>query len=224
MFVSMWMTQDVLTVGPDTPLSDIAKTMTERHIRRVPVVNPNGDLCGLVSSHDVLHAFPASVNPFAYLAGKEAAIPPLQILAKEVMVTDPLTVSPETPIEEAARLMCDHKVGALLVVRRGELVGLITESDVFRAFTSLFDPGTHGVRICFDNSNGSDVFPLVAELTHQHRLRVMSFVSLHKHQRPMCVVQVTGTEASIEAMLNAIWRSHHQVLSVIHLEAAEAKA
>lgn len=53
------------------------------------------------------------------------------------------------------------------------------------------------VRITFGNSAGQDAFPLIAEVTHHHRLCVMSFVSLHKHERPLCVVQVTGAPSAI---------------------------
>jgi acetoin utilization protein AcuB len=223
MFVSMWMTKDVITVTAEVPVTDIAKLMVARHIRRLPVVDADGKLIGLVSAQDVLHAFPMDVNPFTFAAGKGPDAATLRLTAADVMVKEPLTTAPETPIEDVARLMLNHKVGAILVMRNEQLLGLITESDIFRAFAELFDPDTHGVRVTFDNSNGQDAFPMIAELTHRHRLRVMSFVSMHKHMRPLCVVQVTGSPEGIEAMLEAIWKSHHQVVSVIHLEADEKK-
>ncbi len=222
MFVSMWMSKDPITITADVPVVDIARMMREKSIRRLPVVDKAGQLLGLVSSPDVLHAFPADVNPFAVASGQVAGQPAIKQTAADVMSPSPFTAESETPIEEVARLMRNHKIGALPVLRKGLLVGIITESDVFRAFTALFDPGTHGVRITFDNSSGQDVFPLIAEVTHQHRLRVMSFVSLHKHERPLCVVQVTGPERGIEAMLNDIWKSHHQVVNVIRLEENKA--
>lgn len=221
MFVSMWMTKEVITATPDTLLIDIARTMADKRFRRMPVVAPTGQLLGLVSWHDVLHAFPANINPFTFIASEQPGIPPPHTTAAEVMVLEPLTTTPETPIEDVAHLMCERKIGALLVMRGEELAGVITESDVFRAFANIFDPGTHGVRITFDNAGGTDVFPLVAEVTHRHRLRVMSFVSMHKHTRPLCVLQVTGSAAGIDGMLSDIWKSHHQVVSVIHLEAAD---
>lgn len=224
MFVSMWMTKELITAGPGVPLTDIARTMADHAIRRVPIVDAQGKLLGLVSSEDVLHACPIDVNPFKFMADSDAATAMAKLTAAQVMARNPLTTTPEAPIEQAARLMRDHKLGALLVIRNEHLLGVITESDIFRAFAGLFDPDTHGVRVTFDNSGGQDVFPLIAELTHQHRLRVMSFVSLHKHERPLCVVQVTGAAAGIEAMLNAIWKSHHQVVSVIHLDPAGATA
>lgn len=221
MFVNMWMTKEVITATPETLLTDIAKTMAQHRIRRVPIVDAQGQLLGLVSAQDVLHAFPMDVNPFTFMSGKGPDPATLKLVASDVMVADPMTTVPEAPIEEVARTMRDNKIGALLVVRNDHLLGVITESDIFGAFADLFDPGTLGVRVTFDNSHGEDVFPLIAEVTHRHRLRVMSFVSLHKHQRPLCVVQVTGSEAGIEAMLNDIWKSHHQVVSVIHLKPAE---
>lgn len=222
MFVSMWMTKDVVTVAPDAPLTDVARIMAERRIRRLPVVDAGGQLLGLVSSQDVLHAFPADINPFSSMSGKVPDATTLRLSAADVMVSNPPTTAPEAPIEGVARMMLDNKIGALPVMRHDKLLGLITESDIFRAFVSICDPGTHGVRVTFDNSNGQDVFPLVAALTHQHRLRVMSFVSLHKHERPLCVLQVTGAPSGIEALLNDIWKSHHQVVSVIHMEHKDA--
>jgi acetoin utilization protein AcuB len=223
MFVSMWMTKDLITATAEVPLIDVAKRMAVNNIRRMPIVDAQGQLLGLVSSQNVLHAFPMDVNPFTFIAGKGPDAATLKLTAGEVMVLTPLTTTPEAPIEDAARLMLDNKIGALLVMRNGHLLGVITESDIFRAFAGLFDPDTHGVRITFDNSNGQDVFPLIAELTHHHRLRVMSFVSLHKHERPLCVVQVTGTPSGIEAMLNDIWKSRHQVVSVIDLQPVQLR-
>ena len=220
MFVSMWMTKDVTTVTPDTSVSEIATIMSRQRFRRLPVLestDPQSKLLGLVSSEEVLHAFPADVNPLPFMGGADnkAALPSINTKARDIMVKHPLTTTPEAPIEEVAKLMREKKIGALPVMRHDTLVGLITESDLFGAFASIFDPGSHGVRITFDNSKGEDVFPLIAQVTHHHRLRVTSFVSLLKHERPVCVVQVIG--ANTESMLNDIWKSHHQVVSVIQL-------
>ncbi|MGD9843460.1 MAG: CBS domain-containing protein [Steroidobacteraceae bacterium] len=223
MFVSMWMSKDLITTSPDVSVVELARLMRDKAIRRLPVVDQAGKLLGLVSSEEVLHAFPPDVNPFAVANGEMSSQQcGVKLTAADVMSLPEFTTEPETPIEEVARVMRDQKIGATLVMRKEMLVGIITESDVFRAFTEIFDPGTHGVRITFDNSAGEDVFPLIAELAHRHHLRVMSFVSLHMHERPLCVVQVTGPERATDAMLNDIWKSHHQVVSVIHLGADQA--
>jgi acetoin utilization protein AcuB len=223
MFVSMWMTKDVTTVTPEVSVIEVAKIMAAQSIRRVPVIDADDRVVGLISAQEVLHAFPADVNPFVFTSGKAPDPATLRLTAADIMSHAPRTAAPETPIEQVATLMLEHKLGAILITRHEKLVGLITESDIFRAFAELFDPDTHGVRVTFDNTQGQDAFPLIAEVTHRHRLRVSSFVSMHKHERPLCVVQVTGSPAGIEAMLNDIWKSHHQVVSVIHLEPAAAK-
>ncbi|MES1146934.1 MAG: CBS domain-containing protein [Solimonas sp.] len=218
------MTKDVITVTPDTLVTEIAVIMSKHRIRRVPVLLQDGEaarLLGLVSSQNVLHAFPPDINPLNFFSdsnqtAREISSSVITLTAKDIMVTNPLVTSPEAPIEEVARLMRDKKIGSMPVVRHDSLVGIITESDLFRAFADIFDPGTKGVRITFDNSRGEDVFPMIAEVPHHHRLRVTSFVSLLKHERPVCVVQVIG--ANTEAMLNDIWKSHHQVISVIQLD------
>lgn len=220
MFVSMWMTAEVQTVQPDVPLADAARLMGQQRIRRLPVLasaDVDAPLVGIISSTDVLHAVPLNVNPFTGTgtpmpqAGGERAL-----TVADVMTPNPLTTTPDAPIEMAASMMRNRKIGALPVMRHEQLVGMITESDIFRAFTSMFDLSAAGARITFDISQGEDVLPLIAELTHKHDLQVTSFVALHDHERPVCVVRVAGKD--IDAMLEDVWKSHHRVESVIRLE------
>jgi acetoin utilization protein AcuB len=123
--------------------------------------------------------------------------------------------APDAPIEAAARLMRDHKIGALPVVREHALVGIITESDIFRALVEVFDPGDRAVRITFSLGPDEDVLPLVAEIARRRAMRVTSFIALPRHEPPVCVVQLTGTQ--IEETLDEVWKSKHRVLNVAHL-------
>jgi acetoin utilization protein AcuB len=220
MFVSMWMTRNVLTVEPDASLLSVAKTMAQRKIRRLPVTAPgsNGQtLVGIISSTDIWHVFPADVNPFAL---DDKVTQPLGGLPKSVsdaMTRDPITTSPEAPIEDVARIMRDRKIGGLPVVSNGHLMGIVTESDIFRAFVELFEPsGEDGVRITFNISKQEDVFALMSSLASRRHLRIVNFIVLQKHERPMCVVHVTGE--AIEELLDDVWKTRHQVISVIHLD------
>lgn len=77
MFVSMWMTKAVLSVTPDTPVVQLANLMTQHRIRRLPVLEstaPDSPLLGLVSSQDVLHAFPSDINPFAFIGSDQPVV------------------------------------------------------------------------------------------------------------------------------------------------------
>ena len=124
MFVGMWMTRELITVDPAATLAHIAATMARRKIRRLPVVNATPDgaqLLGIVTHSDVLHAFPADINPFAVIAADsiatlESSGRQARVYAADLMARDPLVTAPDAPIESAARLMRDHKIGALPVV------------------------------------------------------------------------------------------------------------
>lgn len=219
MFVRMWMTRDVETVGPQATLAEITELMTRRRIRRVPVVSTSGaavTLAGIVSHSDVLHAFPADVNPFAADAGKSLAAAGGRLpTAADLMVRDPQVIDPDAPVEAAARIMRDLKIGALPVVKQRALVGLITESDIFRAMVELFEPAGRAVRITFSLRPDEDVLPLLAEIVKRHGLRVTSFAALARHDPPLCVVQLTGD--AIEPALEDVWKSQHRVMNVAHL-------
>src|SRR5207253_1873525 len=152
MLVSMWMTRDVVTIDIGASLADAATLMARKSIRRLPVVEqqPAGPrLAGIISATDILKAFPPHVNPFAIMVPRSQQ--PHTTLA-EKMNRHPHTTSPDAPIEDAARVMRDQRIGALPVVRGEMLLGLITESDIFRAFVEIFESPKGGVRITFDMS------------------------------------------------------------------------
>ena len=184
MFVSMWMTREVRTVLPTATLSEIATLMMRQRIRRLPVVSASGErgtLLGIVTHSDVLHAFPPDINPFAINAAESiAAIASVadrvKLTAADLMAREPRTTTPDAPLESAARVMRDHKIGALPVLTNHALVGLITESDIFRAMVEVFETKDRAVRITFSLKPGEDVLPLVAEIARKRALRVTSFM------------------------------------------------
>ena len=113
MFVSMWMTRELITVDPTASLANIAATMARHRIRRLPVASPSPEgprLLGLISYSDVLHAFPADINPFSVnaaqsVAALENASGRSRVYAADLMARDPLVTAPDAPIESAARLI-----------------------------------------------------------------------------------------------------------------------
>jgi acetoin utilization protein AcuB len=214
MIVSMWMTRQVVTVEPHTPIAEASALMANHRIRRLLVVEKQSQkpphLVGIVSQGDLLHAYPANVNPFSPEMAGSVAVP---LMTAAIMSRHLLTTTPDAPIEVAAELMRNHKIGALPVLQNGSLVGLITESDVFRAFVSLFEAPPGSARITFDTSREDDVFVLIAELGQRHKVRVHSLISSHREDRPICVVRVTG--AGLNEFLADVWKSGHPVLNVL---------
>jgi len=213
MNVSMWMTRELLTVGPETPVAEAAKLMAQQQVRRLLVVEVWADgphLLGIISAKDVIHAFPPHVNPFA-IEGPDVRLTPTT--AGQIMTAAPRFVTPDTPIEEAAALMCRFKIGALPVLREQKLAGIITESDIFRAFVSLFGSEEAGARITFDATQGEDVFEIMGKMSKRHHLRVLSLIWTRHDQLPVCVVRVAG--AKVDNMLDELWSSGHPVVNVI---------
>jgi acetoin utilization protein AcuB len=107
-------------------------------------------------------------------------------------------------------------------MRSGELVGLITESDVLRAFVDMFAVADAGARITFDVAAGEDVLPLLATLVTKHSLRLASLITLPQGHggRHYCVIRVVGS--SIDPLLDDLWKSKHRVESVIRRPEGDA--
>jgi acetoin utilization protein AcuB len=144
MLVGQRMTKQVITVHPDMPIHDALNLMRQEHIRRFPVVSEGGALVGIVSERDLLHASPSdatslSVWELNYLISK--------IQVGSVMSSEVVTVTEDTPVEEAARIMADSKIGGLPVVRDSRVVGIITETDLFKLFLELLGAREAGTRL-----------------------------------------------------------------------------
>jgi CBS domain-containing protein len=122
------MTPNPLTITLQTTLPEARRLMDEHYVRRLPVIN-KGRLVGIVTRGDIRsaqasNATTLSVYELNYLLD--------QIPAREFMAYKPITISPDAPIAEAARIMLQYKIGGLPVIENGELVGIITESDLCR--------------------------------------------------------------------------------------------
>ena len=145
MFVRDRMSSPAVTITPDTPFQDALKLMHDRRFRRLPVVNKRGKLIGIVSERDLLYASPSlatslSIWEITYLLSK--------IQVREIMTKEVITTMPDTPIEDAAHLMADNKIGGLPVVdERNRVVGVITETDIFKTFVEMFAGGHSGLRL-----------------------------------------------------------------------------
>ena len=144
MLVNERMSRHPLTVKPDTKVDAALKRMREEKVRRFPVIDDGGKLVGIVSDKDLLYAAPSpatslSIHEMHYLYSR--------ITVDHVMTRKVITVDERDPIEEAARIMIDNKVGGLPVMRDGELVGLVTETDIFKTFMEMMGARDQGVRL-----------------------------------------------------------------------------
>ncbi len=144
MLVRERMITQLITTTPDLSVTDGLRLMRENKIRRLLVLDKNGKLVGIVSDKDLLYATPSPVSSLSvwemnYLLAK--------LKIEEVMTREVITVTEDTPLEEAARIMADNKIGGLPVMRGDDLVGIITETDLFKMFLELLGARQPGVRI-----------------------------------------------------------------------------
>jgi acetoin utilization protein AcuB len=143
MLVGERMSYPIITTSPETPINEALNLMRQERIRRTPVID-KGKLAGIISDHDLLNASPSpatslSIWEMNYLLSK--------ITVKDVMTKKVITVLDTTPIEEAARIMADNKIGGLPVMRSDKVVGIITETDLFKIFIELMGAREAGIRV-----------------------------------------------------------------------------
>jgi acetoin utilization protein AcuB len=143
MLVAKRMSSPVITLPPDMPINEAHDLMRKENIRRAPVV-AKGKMLGIVTDRDLQEASPSKATSLSiweihYLLSR--------ITVREVMTEKVLTIREDTPIEEAAHIMADNDIGGLPVMHGKKIVGMITETDLFKAFLDLFGARQKGVRI-----------------------------------------------------------------------------
>jgi acetoin utilization protein AcuB len=212
MIVGMWMSTDPLTVAPTVSLSEAAQHMVRHRLRHLLVTERHAhgrqDLVGIVSAHDVARAFPPDLNPFS-VGALERTVPGT---VAAIMSRRLITVAPQTPVEEAARILRDRRIGALPVVGPGGLAGIITESDMLRAFMDVVGVDDQGVRVTFDLSAGEDALTAAQAMAAAHGMRIVSLLTMVHDERRLAVVRVVGPDP--EGFTAALWSSGHRVLTV----------
>ncbi len=174
MLVREWMASDVLTVDENTSMMKALHLMKESNIRRLPVM-ARGSLVGIISDRDLKEASPSKattldVHELYYLLA--------EIKVKEIMTKNPVTISSDETVERAAVLMLEHKVSGLPVMnKKTELVGIITQSDVFRAFVNITGIYKGGVQFAFSLDDKPGSIKEVADTIREHGGRMVSILS-----------------------------------------------
>ncbi len=144
MLVHELMTKNPLTTSPETSVSDALSLMRQKKVRRLPVLDKAGKLAGIVSDQDLLYASP---SPATSLSVFEITSLMAKITVAHVMTKKVVTIAEDLPVEEAGRIMADRKIGGLPVIKGGKLVGIVTETDLFRALLQLLGGRRSGVRV-----------------------------------------------------------------------------
>jgi acetoin utilization protein AcuB len=180
MLIKDWMTKDPVTITEDTSMIKAIHIMKERRFRRLPVVT-QGRLVGMVTDRDLKEAAPSKattldVHELYYLLAE------LQV--KEIMSHNPLSVSQDDTVEHAAQIMLDHTISGLPVVNASsKVVGIITQSDVFRAFMHITGVLQGGVQFALRLEDRPGLIKEVVDLLRSRGARFVSLLSSYATAR-----------------------------------------
>jgi acetoin utilization protein AcuB len=180
MLIKDWMTKDPVTITEDTSMIKAIHIMKERRFRRLPVVTA-GKLVGMVTDRDLKEAAPSKattldVHELYYLLAE------LQV--KEIMSHNPISVSENDTVEHTAQIMLDHTISGLPVVdHSGKVVGIITQSDVFRAFMHITGVLQGGVQFALRLEDRPGLIKEVVDLLRARGARFVSLLSSYATSR-----------------------------------------
>jgi acetoin utilization protein AcuB len=144
MLVRDVMQTKLITASPQTTLPDALKLVAQRRVRHLPIVDSDGDLVGIVSDRDLKQAM---ASPATSLEAHELLFLLNRLQLDQIMTRTVVTIGPTSPVEDAARLMVQDKIGALPVLDEGKLVGIVTETDVLGLFVDALGAGEPSSRL-----------------------------------------------------------------------------
>jgi acetoin utilization protein AcuB len=201
MLVGERMTRNPVTILDSASIDDGLHLMRERKVRRLPVLDASGKMVGIVSDKDLLHAAPSpatslSVYELHYLLAK--------LTVKQVMSSPVISVGPETPLEEAARVMADNKIGGLPVVEGDRLVGIVTETDVFKILVELLGARSPGLRITVAVAEGKGVLARLTQSLAELGANIISVVTYAGQDASQRLIMVKLSDVDPAAVRKAL--------------------
>ena len=174
MTIERRMTLNPVTISPDASVVEASELMKKEKVHRLPVLDKDKKLVGVISEKDILFASP---SPASSLSIHEMAYLLSQLTVRKLMTKNPVTISKDVPVEEAARIMVDEDLSCLPVVEGDRLVGIVSKSDLFKILIELFGARTKGVRVSFlvDDKPG-----LIADISREIANAGLDIISFGK--------------------------------------------
>jgi len=200
MLVRERMSSPVITVSPDISISEALMLMREHKIRRTPVVE-NDEIVGIISDKDLFDVAPALKS---YLKDWEQKYLENQITVSQVMRPRVITVDENVAIEEAAMIMADNKIGGLPVTRNGKLVGMITETDLFKLFIEMLGAREKGVRITVVMRDIPGEFAKLTNIIAKLEGNIVAFTTFEAKNEKEIEVTCKVTGVPLEKLMQVI--------------------
>jgi acetoin utilization protein AcuB len=208
MYVSDWMTKKVFTIDTDDSLSDAITLMREKGIKHIPVVR-NGKLKGMISDRDIKEYSPSKatsldIYELHYLMANTRI--------KELMRTKVITTAADTPVEEAAMIMLDENIGCLPVLDGADLVGIISDRDIYRALVDITGIRHGGHRICVTIEDRPGSIREVGDIIRKNGFRLQSILTSYEgikegYREVVIRTAGSGNFKGLKEELEAVYRN-----------------
>lgn len=212
MLVRDIMTPNPITIRPDSDSLAAIAIMRSGRFKRLPVVDADQQVVGIVSFVDLVALHPEDVASKQAIAFTQDGV---LVRVKDVMSHPVIHVTGDYPLEEAAQLMVDHHIGCLPVLEQDQLVGIVTDTDVFRTLVRMLGGGGEALRLSVQVDNLPGQF---AELTGHVAEAGGNILSIASHPAPTSdrmnlTLRIEGLDA--EAALDAV--QQHPGVTVSHI-------
>jgi acetoin utilization protein AcuB len=207
MLVKERMTRDPISIRPDTPVTEAQAMMKREKIHHLPVLDKDDRLVGIVTEKDLLYASPSVATT---LSVYEMTSLLAKLSVDRMMTRNVVTIGEDVPIEEAARIMADRKIGGLPILRGKALVGLITETDLFKVFIELFSARDKGVRLTITLANEKGELAKIAAAIAQVGGNIIALGTFPGEDPTVgrCTIKVDGVSAErLKAVISPLARS-----------------
>lgn len=211
MYVKDKMSKSLCTVKPNTTISEVLDIMEANHYHRIPVVDDNNHLLGLLTAGNIKQSnanSSLSVFELNYLLNK--------LKASDVMIKDVVTVNPDALLEEAASILREHEIGCLPVIENGILVGIITQNDIFDSFIDILGYNEVGTRYVINiKEDKVGIMYKIAECFVQANISI-SNLAVYNTERGLEIVVIAvgdNSEYCGDYLKNAGW----DVTSIMNL-------
>ncbi len=196
MIIGRRMTLNPVTATPDMSVAEASALMKRERVHRLPVLDKERKLVGIITEKDILYASP---SPVSTLSIHEMAYLLSELLVKKLMTKDVVTITKNTTVEEAARLMVDQDLSSLPVLDEGgKLIGIVSKSDLFKILLELFGARHWGVRISFLVEDKPGTIATITSLLAENEVDIISFGTFMgtDSSNAVCTIKMQGIDKS----------------------------
>ena len=203
MIVSHWMSIDLITIGKEASIQEAMALMKRESIRHLPVVDKQMKLVGWITDADLRGVLIASMLE--------------ELTLEDVMIRKPFTVHPEMPLEEAARILLEKRVGGLPIVKDGTLVGVITTVDILSAFITFLGLFSESTRLDIKVSGSPNPLPEITRIVRLHGAEIISVCHLPFEEGPEYSYSIRLKKTDVKPIIADLEEHGIEVMSYLNL-------